>query len=55
MKIGDRVEAGEPGTDDFDHGEVIRIRVDGMMLVRWEIAEEDYWEDPANLRPEVRR
>lgn len=34
--VGDKVEAGEPGTEDYDRGIVHALRDDGLYLVGWE-------------------
>lgn len=47
--VGRRVTAGQPGTDDYDHGKIVNYADDGRVQVAWEIAGESYWEHPAAL------
>lgn len=49
LKAGDLVEAGTPGTDDFDIGRVVEVS-GPKVRVWWEIAGEHYWEYPEELR-----
>lgn len=50
FKKGDRVEAGERGTDEHDTGTVIDVRGDEVR-VHWEVADEAFWDMAANVRP----
>lgn len=36
FEIGDRVEGGEPGTEDYDTGRVLGITDDGEIDVGWD-------------------
>ena len=50
MPVGDRVESGDPGTEEYDLGEVLAVGGD-YVTVRWDVAATTYdGEDPAELR-----
>jgi hypothetical protein len=52
FNVGDRVEVGKSGTDEYDRGEVLRVCNDGTIWVHWEVADMKYWEEASNVRPE---
>lgn len=43
FKVGDRVEAGEPGDAHYDIGTVTRVN---PIYVKWEVADKTYMEEP---------
>lgn len=60
IRVGDRVEAGRPGTAEHDRGRVQDIErgrdgYQGRALVWWDVAQVAYWEEVADLRPEAPR
>lgn len=51
---GDRVQNGEPGSDEYDTGTVVSFTKNGdRVRVYWDGADEIYEEWVANLRPLV--
>jgi hypothetical protein len=53
FKVGDKVvtKNAKPGSDDFDHGVVIRTTHGGAVRVHWQIADDTYWESAEHLAP----
>lgn len=49
FRVGDTVQAGEPGSDEWDHGTVKKVDQTKGILVVWEIAEDEIWEDESEL------
>jgi hypothetical protein len=46
---GDKVEAGEPGTEDYDTGRVMRLGRDRQIFVGWDSGVQT-WTDASDLR-----
>ncbi len=50
LKLGDRVESGKPGTEEYDTGTVVKLIYDDTVRVYWDRAEEAIDESPSELR-----